>query len=108
MYADDTCLSLASNHLPNLTDVLNSEVANVDSWFKANYLTLNPSKSNYVSFHRDKKLISSLRAGLTIGGQKVVRATVVRFHRVLLDECLMFSNHVNSVACKVSRYTSIM
>ena len=108
LYADDTCLSLASNHLPNLMDVFNSEVAKVDSWFKANYLTLNPSKSNYVIFHRDRKRVPSLRSGLAIGGQEVVRVTVVRFLGVLLDECLKFSNHVNSVACKVSRYTSII
>ena len=88
LYADDTCLSLASNLLPSLMDVFNSEVANVDCWFKTNYLTLNPSKSIFVILHRDSNLIPSLRAGLTIGGQVVVRVTVVRFLGVFLIERL--------------------
>ena len=87
--------------------LFNSEVAHVDSLFKANYLSLNPSKSNYAIVHRDRKLLPSIRSGLTIGGQEVVRVTVVRFLGVLLDKCLKFSNHANSFACKVSRYTSI-
>ena len=106
LYADDTCLSLASSQLHILMEVFNSEVAHVDSWFKANYLTLNPSKSNYLIFHRDRKLLPGLRSGLTIGGQEVVRVTFVRFLGVFLDECHV--NPVNSVACKVSRYTSLV
>ena len=44
LYADEICLSLVSNHFSNLMDVFNSEVANLDSWFKANYLNLNSSQ----------------------------------------------------------------
>ena len=97
-----------SNHLPILMEVFNSKVAHVDSWFKANWLTLNPSKNNYVIFHRDRKLIPSLRSSLIIGGQEIVSVTIVRFFEVLLDECLEFSKHVNSIACKVSRHTWIV
>ena len=32
----------------------------------------------------------------------------MRFLGVLIDECLKFGNHVNGVACKVSRYTPIL
>ena len=59
-------------------------------------------------FHMDRKLVPSLRSGLTISGQELIIVTAVRFLGVLLDECLNFSNHTNSVVCKVSRYTSIV
>ena len=69
LQAEDTCLSLASNHLPYLMEVFKSEVAHLGNWFKANYLTLNPSMGNYVIFHRDRKLVVSLRTSRTIDGQ---------------------------------------
>ena len=89
-------------------EVFNSEVSNVDIWFKENYLTLNPPKRNYVIFRRDRKFVPSLQSGLTICRQEVVKVTVVRLLRVLLDECLKFSKHVKIVACNTSRYTSIV
>ena len=108
LYADDTSLSMASNDLGNLMGLFSSEVALVDGWFRANYLTLNPSKSNYIIFHRDKKKVPTMPLSLSIGGQEVERVTVVRFLGVLIDECLKFGAHVNGVACKVSRYTPIL
>ena len=108
LHANDMCLSLASNHFLYLMEVFNSEVAHVVSWFKANFPILNPSRSNYSIFHRDRKLVPSLPPGLILGGQEFVGVTVVRFLGFLLYECLTFSNHVNSVAFKVPRYTSIV
>ena len=54
------------------------------------------------------KKVSTLPLNLSIGGQEVERVTVFRFLWVLIDKCLMFGNHVNSVAFKVSRYTLIL
>ena len=107
IYANDNCLSLVSNHVPNIMELLNTEVEHVYGWFKASYLTLNPSKNTYVIFHRDKKLVHSLRSGITVGGQEVAGVMGVRFLGVLLDECLKFGSHLISVACKVSTYTSV-
>ena len=69
-------------------------------WFKANYLTLNPSKSNFVIFHTDRKLVPSLRSGLTKGGQKFVKITVNIFLRVVLDKCPKFGRHVKKFLVK--------
>ena len=89
---------MASNYVVNLMEMFNSEVAHLDDDFKANYQTLNSSKSNYVFFHRERKKSQKLPLSLSIVGQEVETVTVVRFLAALIDECLKFSNHVYSVA----------
>ena len=59
---------MASKHLGNLIETFKSEVAHMDDWFRANYLTLNPSKSYYVIFDKDGKTIPTLPLSLSIGG----------------------------------------
>ena len=73
--ADDTCLSLVSNQLPNLMELVNIKVTYVDSWLLANCFTLNPSKTNYVVFKRDKSAVLPLGSSFTLGGEEVVGVT---------------------------------
>lgn len=76
LYAEDTGLCMTSNHLGNLMEMFNSDVAHVDGWLRANSLTLNSSKSNYVFFHRDRRKFPTLPLCLSIGSLEVERVTV--------------------------------
>ena len=44
LYADDTCVLISGNHLNDLIDRLNTELISLNSWFKANKLSLNTKK----------------------------------------------------------------
>ena len=69
---------MALNHLRNLVEIFNSEVALVNGWCRANYHVLNPSKSINVMVHRDRKKVPTLPFSLLIGGQEVEIVTVVK------------------------------
>ena len=48
MYADDTHLTYASNNIHNIQTSLNEYLENVDSWVRANKLTLNMTKTEFM------------------------------------------------------------
>ena len=48
MYADDTHLTYASNNIEDIECTLNRDLANVSDWLKANKLTLNKTKTEFM------------------------------------------------------------
>jgi len=48
LFADDTCLLIGNSNLTLLEAAMNNDLENVSKWCKANKLSLNPSKSNYI------------------------------------------------------------
>ena len=56
LFADDTNLFISHNDPGCLNDTLNSELNNLSTWFAANWLSLNLSKTNFMVFKpRQKK-----------------------------------------------------
>ena len=48
LFADDACLVLHSLDQRNLEYILNNELRNINDWCRANKLSLNPLKSNFL------------------------------------------------------------
>ena len=55
LFADDTSIILANNNLQGLKTLVNRELGNVNEWLKANKLSLNIKKSNFVIFCPQQK-----------------------------------------------------
>ena len=52
LFADDTCLFASHSDLNLLINMINTELISIQGWFKANKLSLNIEKSNYIIFKR--------------------------------------------------------
>ena len=52
MYADDTSVIMSGNDLKSLIQSVNSELCLLNTWLKANKLSLNVNKTYYLVFHR--------------------------------------------------------
>jgi len=50
LFADDTSVFIMGEKNQNLFDNMNCELPNLSNWFNANFLSLNPNKSNYIIF----------------------------------------------------------
>ena len=56
MFADDTNLFIPDSNIENLFETMNEELRKVATWFKANKLSLNISKTTFfISFYKKKK-----------------------------------------------------
>ncbi len=56
LFADDTSVYASRASLPDLINVVNSELEDIIDWFKENKLALNISKTNFILFSRKKIL----------------------------------------------------
>ena len=48
MYADDRCVSIASENLTDLITDVKNELENISNWMRINKLSLNASKSEFM------------------------------------------------------------
>ena len=77
-------------------------MATLDDWFKANKLSLNVSKTNYVIFHPSNKTLPKIDFDLKIGLDKVERKSTVKFLGMFLDENLKWSSQIKHIGAKIS------
>ena len=107
LFADDTNIFFSHNNLPLLMNIINSEMNKLSEWFRANKLSINAKKSNYMIFRpRQKRQILDLT--LELNGYKIDQVKEVMFLGVILDECMTWKPHISHVASKISKSVGII
>jgi len=101
-FADDTTLFLSGNIADSVGEEFNLQLTVVDTWLKSNRLSLNNTKSFYMSFPcRDNPMITSRN-------QNVRRAQSIKFSGVHRDEKLSFDDHLAQLSNKLSRSVGVL
>lgn len=106
LFADDTNTFVSGKNLNELNNIVNNELMKLTDWFKANKLSLNVNKTNYVIFTTKKKQTPDIN--VDIDGIKVNRVKSTKFLGVILDEYLTWSDHIHTIAGKLSRNIGII
>ena len=76
----------------------------LSDWFKANKLSLNVKKLNYLIF-KPKQRRQEFDLNIEINGHKMIRTKEVTFLGVILDENLSWKSHIS---CKISKSVGII
>ena len=107
-YADDTNVIVSHANLSDLITTVNQELSNLSVWFKANKLSLNIDKTNYMIFknRHSNRIYDDLN--ICIDGRKISRVSHTKFLGVLLDESLTWSNHTSNIVNILSKYCGIL
>lgn len=90
----------SSNDLTSLINLINKELENLTSWFNANRLSLNSSKTNYMIFSNHKKEVSHPQ--LLINGKEITKVESTKFLGINIDKKLSWKQHTISVGKKLS------
>ena len=101
LYADDTTVTVSGSNPLMLTELLNEELSKLNTWFIANRLSLNVSKTKYQFYSNVDKLPSSDL--IKISESKIERVSTFKFLGVIIDEKLKFDAHYNKVSNNVSK-----
>ena len=101
-FADDTHLLNFSNSLETLYKKVNLDLKNVSCWLKANKISLNAAKTEFLIFRSQRKTFDFLPF-LKIDGKRLYPSKVVKYLGVYLDEHLTWKPHINYVASKLQR-----
>ena len=106
LYADDTTVTISGRNPLLLTELLNDELAKLNTWFIANRLSLNVSKTKYQFYSNVDKLPANDL--IKISESKVERVSTFKFLGVVIDEALKFDAHYDKVSNNVSKSTFLL
>ena len=107
MYADDTCLYSSGNSLNELIDSTNDDLINIKNWVLVNKLTLNPDKTHYVIFQRNKQL-PPIQHDLRLGRASIKKEESTKFLGVYLDHQLNWKPNIKYLQSKLSKQCGLI
>ena len=110
MFADDTSVFMSNKSIDVLVKTINIELKFVGEWFKANKLSLNLVKTNFILFcsQRKTELKSDCNIAINIDNQCIARVSSTKFLDVHIDEHLTWKEHVAVISKKISKNIGII
>lgn len=95
MYADDTHLTFASNHIDCIGLYLNQDLINISDWLIGNKLALNTSKIELLIGSRQRfKTLELPHLYRLIYGASIKQVSYAMSLGVLIDEILSWNEHI--------------
>ena len=107
MFADDTTVLYSSSDIVSKIPVINRELSEVSYWFKANKLSVNATKTNYMIMgtqhmtSMEYKNVSNV--DIYLDKTKLKRVDKTIFLGVTIDENLSWKNHIDGITKTISR-----
>ena len=101
VFADATTLYASSDDVVHLYANVNYDLRSLTDWFKANKLSLNTSKTNYMLFCPGK--IDQNEHSIKIGVDVIQRTNSCKFLGIMIDDKLTWSEHISYTKSKLCR-----
>jgi len=107
LFADDTNMFYSNSDIWKLMQIINSELDILADWFRANRLSLNINKTNFMMFGYKKVPISNANTPkefyLTIDNERIKQVEFTKFLGVIIDQKFTWQRHISYVSLKVSK-----
>ena len=108
-FADDTSLFISDTDPSNLFRTSNIEIQNLYSWFCANRLSLNPTKTKFIIIKAPNQKCDCTGLSIKINGTPLIQIAhnleekSTKFLGIFIDESMTWKYHINHVNKKISR-----
>ena len=102
MYADDTNLYVTNKSLAEGLRKLKHDLCIATDWFRANKLSLNVAKTNYMIF-KPKSLEVDCDTQLSFQNEIIKQVKSTKFLGIIVDENLTWNYHLKYVCCQLSK-----
>ena len=100
LFADDTTIYYTSDDLNTTATILSNELEQLTEWFRANKLSLNATKTNYIIFNKTQLVLPDIE--LKIGTDRINRVYNTKFLGVYIDSKLNWNKHLQYCSNKLS------
>ena len=101
LFADDTNIYIEYKDLKNLEKIMNFELKKLYEWLCINRLSLNISKTKFVTFHAPNK--PKYPITILINNKAIDEVKYIKFLDVTLDAQLSLKYHIDELTIKISR-----
>lgn len=104
-FADDTTFYLSGDDIFQLCTSVTNELVQIDSYFRANRLSLNVNKTSFMVFsHKNTDFDLSIK----IRNTNIDRVNCATFLGIKIDDKLRFVDHVTDLSLKLSRASGVI
>ena len=93
LFADDTTIYKSSNNLCQLITDISANLARLTDWFRANKLSLNIKKTNFMVFSNNQNDVPNIN--LEIDNVAIKRVDNVKFLGIMIDESLCWKTPIH-------------
>jgi len=100
LFADDTSTIITSSNQVELKTLLHKTLSEINSWFKANLLSLNINKTCFLHFKNNNNIDNTLT--INYMNETITNVPSVKFLGLLVDDTLNWDKHINQIASKLS------
>ena len=100
LFADDTTLFYSTKNLHTLYNNISLDLNDLSEWFKANKLSLNVSKTNYITMQNTNEI--SINHTLKIGDETIKQVNTAKFLGIIIDDKLSWNAHIDYCKNKLS------
>ena len=108
IYADDTALLTRNKDITLITDELQNGLNLITSWFKANKLGLNLSKTKSILFTSRRLPFRNFNLDIRSDNTQIESTDTFKYLGITLDRYLTFENHADNIIKKVNQRTRIV
>ena len=109
LFADDTNILYSNSNIWELERIVNTDLLKLSDWFKANGLSLNIQKTNFMLFgSKHIPLTDSRDFQIKIDSTNITRVATTKFLGIIIDEKLKWQHHISYVALKLSKSIGIL
>ena len=106
-FADDTNLLFTDKDPESIRKTLNSELQELVEWLRANRLSLNVAKTEFIVFKPPRKSLKK-RITLRLDQKTIFESTKIKYLGLLLDSRLTWKPHIDELAKKLSRAIGLL
>ena len=106
IFADDTNVFCRGKDLESCVNQINSQLTGLVHWIRANKLSLNVEKSQFIAFTNRKRIPDE--SDIVLDGRSVARVSVFKFLGVHIDDRLTWKHHINHLRGKISRSIGVL
>ena len=110
LFADDTNLFHSHSDIKTLFALTSQELELINTWFKANKLSINTLKTKFILFCKRSKLdnIPLKLPTLTINNTAIKREHDISFLGIIFNESLNWRTHIETIENKISKNLGIL
>ncbi len=101
LFADDTTLFASSSDLKVLYDNVNTDLKCLLDWFRANKLSLNTNKTNYLLISPNRNYTNDYL--VMVGDDKIEKKACCKFLGLMIDDQLRWTDHILYIHSKLSK-----
>ena len=106
LFADDTTITYSHTDILSKYDLVNKELLEVNNWFKANKLSVNASKTNFMVLgtnHKTSRISNNVKKDIILDNIALERVDKTKFLGVTIDDNLTWKTHIDNISKNISR-----